>query len=182
MNSTSVKQKASINPDAIKSEGRGVEYKILRKQGDHTARYVYISPGSGGGTFGHALWLIKSDEVVFAKFMPFEKAIKTGNDFVSGGRMPSSVTEECTNEETEISPSESKSAEGDTEFTKENIRTVVRPNGGINPSLYNVNVYVDNYYVIQIFKDCNHCPMFNYMDAVDRAKRYLDILQGWVRG
>ena len=61
MNSTSVKQKASINPDAIESEGRGVEYKILRQQGDHKARYVLITPGSGGGTFGHALWLPRSD-------------------------------------------------------------------------------------------------------------------------
>ncbi|MGD8778271.1 MAG: hypothetical protein PVH88_04845 [Ignavibacteria bacterium] len=169
-----------IDQAAAVEESRGVRYKIRKSKGNKTALYVQITPGSGGGVFGHALHLKVKNDLVYAKFLPFADAINKGNSFVASREYKVQYEEGPADEECEQSPEEDERAERLESFEQGNIRTVVRRNKpGIN--LFNVNVYVDNYYVIQLFKDCNFCKMFDYTTAVQRAKEYLPMLQGWKR-
>ena len=172
----------NIDSEAALAESRGVIYKIKKSRGEHTARYVQITPGSGGGVFGHALHLFVKNKLVFSRFLPFADAINRGNAFVADSKdwMQEEGYEGPADESCEQAASDDARAETLEEFEMGNVRTVVGRNP-LNPNLYNVNIYVDKYYVIQIFKDCNYCKMYDYPTAAQRAKDFLPMLQGWKR-
>ena len=169
-----------IDSEAAPVESKGSIYKMKKSEGNREARYMQITPESGGGAFGHALWLFVGNEMVFAKFLPFADAINRGNAFVAGSKDLAQVGgyEGAADESCERAISDGLRTGSLEEFEMGNVRTAVRRNPQ-NPNLYNVNVYVNNFYVIQIFKDCNYCQMYDYSTAAQRARDFLPMLQGW---
>ncbi len=164
-----------IDPAALPGSDRGVQYIAFRAANDRTANYVYVNPGSSGGMIGHALYLSVKGTLVYAKFLPFEEAIRKGNNHIESGAQQSG----------DSNPSDaqlqSSDADNDTRsiasYEKGNIKTEVSTSGaGIH---YFVNVYADKKSVITIYKDCNLCTLFNFTTADARAKSYLNMLQGW---
>lgn len=169
-----------IDPAANPTDSRGVVQLIHRVSGNREALYVEITPGSGGGTFGRALHLRTNGQLVYARFLPFAEVIDGGNDFVNNGSLPRSANPEITSAETErTDPEVNGAGELQQQYTQGNILTLVAPNPLTG---YHVDVFVDNTFIVQIYKDCNFCPMFTQSDAVARAQSYLALLQGWNRG
>lgn len=169
---------SDIDPEAGESENRATKGLAYRASADGSLRasYVQITPNSGGGTFGNAIRLFENGKMVFAKFMPFDDAISKGNSFIQNGRVPIEYETEATEETTESTDEAVILNATKEKFEKDNIKTIVSPN---NLSGYNVLVYVDNDFVIRVYKDCNLCSIFSKDKAVSRAQEYLDLLQGW---
>jgi len=163
-----------IDPAAVPQNYRGVTYLISRVANGRYANYVQITPEAGGGVFGNALHLSVGGQLVFAKFVPFEEAIRTGNDFITAGSPTSrnSIPSAATTESAEP--------------VRDRAPVVTYRKGNVSASIYktqmdsySVGVSVDDKFVVTVYKDCNTCPYFYFFTAEERAKTYLELLQGW---
>lgn len=163
-----------IDPKALPEDSRGIEYIIYRSANGRYAKYVYITPGSSGGSMGHALHLSVNGQLVYAKFLPFQEAIEMGNNFIGSGTLQSGDSTPPNAQTQSADPPDDKRSIAS--YEKGNVKTTVY---NTQMASFSVGVAVDNKSVVTIYKDCNLCTLFNFMTADSRAKSYLDILQGW---
>ncbi len=104
-----------------------------------------------------------------------------GNAWILIGRSWDNVINEPTDPNTESLTRPDVTYEQGNEWTLNNIRCAIAPNQYPVLSGWHVDVYVDNEYVITIYRDCNPCPLFTEDQARERAQGYLTLLQGWTR-
>jgi hypothetical protein len=152
---------------------------IARKfVGDREARVLVKGFGQHGGSYAIVLWLFKNKKNVYAAALPFEDAVNKGNEFLANGRTDDIAKEDANNETFSIKEEEKIESRHLEEFKMGTIRTTVN----LSPrKLYFISVYVEprTFQVVNIFRNCNTCPLFTLSDATNVAKRYLPILQGW---
>ena len=163
-----------VDPRALPEDSRGIQFIVSRSANGRYAKYVYITPGSSGGSMGHALHLSVNGQLVYAKFLPFQEAIEMGNNFIESGALQSGASTPPDAQTQSTNPNDDTRSLAS--YEKGNVKTAVY---NTQMASFKVGVAVDNKFVVTIFKDCNSCTLFDFMTADARAKSYLDILQGW---
>jgi len=170
---------ACCDRDQISLDGRGIQTLIRRTGDDREARFDQVTP-SNGGIFGTGLSLYENGQQESFRFGTFQWCIETGNGWVPWGWYVDNVVDEAPDADTESTTEDASPVDAENEWELNNIRVTAAPNTG--PLIgWHVNVYVDDAFIITIYKDSNTGPAFTEAVAKMRAQAYLDILQGWTR-
>ena len=162
--------------------GGDMTLMVKRVSAEREARVVYYAPGPHGGVFGPAIQLYTDGELEFEAFQRFLDAVLLGNAYFWGDRAPTVVTNVYADEEAEaIADPNSLGQDAAGEYTNGGARCEVVANQPPVLYGYHIDIYVDDSYVISIYKACNECDLLSLAQAEDLASTCVFLLQGWTR-
>ena len=178
----------SATPDGFGAVGAGglaaggeMTFLIKRTGDSREARLVHYAPGPQGGVFGTALQFYDDGVLEWEGFQRFADAVSIGNSYIIWPQRPEADDYYADEEAQTVATPDSLAQATDGEHSSGNIRCEIIENQPPVLYGYHIDVYVDDIYIISIYKGCNECDLFTLDVANATADYYVLILQDWTR-